>query len=425
MHILALTQVLPYPLDTGSKVRAYYVLRHLARQHEVTLVAFVRPTDTQAAIDHISTFCAAVHTVAIPRSAVRNAFYLAQSLVTGHAFMVTRNWIGAMVAKVEEVARSARFDVIHADQLAMAPYALLAKQRMSGPPPLLVLDQHDAVSLLPARLADHESNLLKRTLLHREARKMGAHEARMCRAFDRVVWVTRADYEAVRRHGESIGSSEFDDTVIPISIDVSGSPLVTRRETLPPRLLFLGGLHYPPNAEGILWFAQQVLPRVLAQMPECKLSIIGKDPPQPVQELARALPAASVEITGYVRELTPYLQRTSVFLVPLLAGSGMRVKILDAWNWGLPVVSTSLGAEGLAARDGENLLLADTPEAFAEAVLRVLRDPDLSRRLIAGGRHTVETTYNWRIAYRAWDQVYGDLASSPHPPAPNPHGGAS
>jgi len=113
-----------------------------------------------------------------------------------------------------------------------------------------------------------------------------------------------------------------------------------------------------------------------------------------------------VEITGYVDDPTPYLVETAVFIVPLHAGGGTRVKILDAWCWGLPVVTTRVGAEGIRARDGENVLLGDTAEAFAQAVVRVLREPELAARLAAGGRRTVEAHYDWRDAYRAWDRVY-------------------
>ncbi len=103
----------------------------------------------------------------------------------------------------------------------------------------------------------------------------------------------------------------------------------------------------------------------------------------------------------------PYLAETTVFIVPLHAGGGMRVKIVDAWCWGLPVVTTTIGAEGIAVQDGENVLLADTPEAFAQAVARVLQEPELAARLAAGGRRTVEICYDWRKVYRAWDEVYG------------------
>ena len=134
------------------------------------------------------------------------------------------------------------------------------------------------------------------------------------------------------------------------------------------------------------------------------LTVLGRDG-------ARALPDAAafprVEVTGYVDDPRPYLAETAVFIVPLLSGAGMRVKILDAWCWGMPIVSTTIGAEGLRAADDENMLLADEPDAFADAVVRLGRDRQAAARLADGGRATVERHYDWRTLYAAWDDVYG------------------
>ena len=116
--------------------------------------------------------------------------------------------------------------------------------------------------------------------------------------------------------------------------------------------------------------------------------------------------AQAVEICGYVADPLAYLAETAVFIVPLHAGGGMRVKIIDAWSWGLPIVSTSIGAEGIHYQDGMNLIIADSAAAFAQAVTRLLREPELAEKLGAAGRQTVETEYDWRQVYGAWDQIY-------------------
>jgi glycosyltransferase involved in cell wall biosynthesis len=117
-------------------------------------------------------------------------------------------------------------------------------------------------------------------------------------------------------------------------------------------------------------------------------------------------PADRVDITGFVANVQPYLEETAVFVVPLLSGAGMRVKILDAWCSALPIVSTTIGAEGIEAKDGEDILLADSPDAFAESTLQVLQSRGLARRLGEAGRATVERSYDWRKVYRAWDSIY-------------------
>jgi glycosyltransferase involved in cell wall biosynthesis len=483
MRILCLTQVLPYPLDAGPKTRAYYTLRYLSQQHEVTLLSFVRPGDTPMAVEHLRTFCQAVYTVPMPRSPARDAWHLLWSLANGTPFLIARDWVTEMANRVSQIANGESriayrksqgifdksFDVVHADQLWMAPYALQARDPRSAiRDPRLVLDQHNAVFQIPRRLAQHETNPLKRALLALEGRKLASYEVEACRRFDHVVWVTEEDREAVnskqctvnskqllmaarmasredesragavgdrpervftgqlalsgRRSAISDQRSAMHDLVIPIGVDPEAQPVIERRPDAH-RVTFLGGLHWPPNAEGVLWFAREVWPRVLQQVPNAVLTVIGKNPPKGLSRIAdrrsriayRNSPFTiyhspftihNAEVTGYVDDPLPYLQETAVFIVPLHAGGGMRVKILDAWCRGLPVVTTRVGAEGIWVCDGENGLLADTPEAFAQAVMRVLREPALAACLAAGGRRTVETHYDWRNVYRAWDAVY-------------------
>lgn len=416
MRVLFLTQVLPYPLDAGPKVRAYYTLRHLAQRYSVSLLTFVRPSDPPGAVEHLRSMCETVETINIRRGRTRDAWHLARSLVGGTPFLIERDRNAEMIQAIHarfssahaSEARSggeAGFDVVHADQLWMAPYGLLAAKAAGGSRrPALVLDQHNAVFQVPGRLARHEVNPLKRALLTREAHKMASFEARICQDFDQVVWVTDEDRVALASAtGSRPESINERSTVIPICVNPSEQPVVTHGSEVR-RVTFLGGLHWPPNAEGARWFVRDIWPHVRVQAPEAVLTIIGKDPPRALARLGSG--SAGVEITGFVPDPTVLLSETAAFIVPLQAGGGMRVKILDAWCRGLPVISTSLGAEGLLARDGENLLLADTPELFARAVVRVLREPTLAARLAEGGRRTVEANYDWRRVYPAWDDVY-------------------
>ncbi len=394
MRILFLTQVLPYPLDAGPKIRAYYVLRHLAHEHQITLVSFVRASDSAEAVAHLAGLCRDVHTVPMPRSRTQDAWFLAGSFMTETPFLVARDKVPEMSRLIQRLVTTHHFDVVHADQLWMAPYALRARESAEREPPQLVLDQHNAVFQIPRRLAESEQNPAKRWLLDLEARKLARYEREICRRFDHVVWVTEEDRAAV-------GVDGVPSSVIPICLDPEAQWPVGRRVEAQ-RVTFLGGLHWPPNAEGIVWFAREVWPSVRARVPRAVLTIIGKDPPAAL----RSVKADGVEVTGYVTDPKPYLQETGAFIVPLHAGGGMRVKILDAWAWELPVVSTRIGAEGICVRDGESALLADTREAFADAVVRVLQNVNLAARLATGGRRMIETDYNWRRVYGVWGEVY-------------------
>jgi polysaccharide biosynthesis protein PslH len=403
MRILFLTQVLPYPLDAGPKTRAYFVLRYLAQKHDVTLVSFVRATDTAAAVDHLRQFCVEVHTVPIVRSMVKDVGYLAQSLVTNQPFIITRDASAAMDQLLSSLLQGGtRFDAVHADQLWMAPYALKV-QKASATPLRTVLDQHNAVFMIFQRLAEGERNPARRAVAALEAKKLARYEVDICTAFDHVVWVTCEDLAAVQRVAPTPGAVK-NDGVIPICVDPQTQTMLTR-VAVPQRVTFLGGLHYPPNAQGLCWFAEHIFPKVRAEAPDAVLTAIGKQPPQALANLG--IPPANLQVTGYVDDPRPYLTETAAFIVPLLAGGGMRVKILDAWSWGLPMVSTSVGAEGIKIAPDENILIADEPDAFAAATVALLADPQLNHRISTAGRRWIEQNYDWHTVYAAWDKVYG------------------
>jgi glycosyltransferase involved in cell wall biosynthesis len=175
-------------------------------------------------------------------------------------------------------------------------------------------------------------------------------------------------------------------------------PPLDRKE--PFRVTFMGGMHWPPNAEGIAWFVEHVWPKVRAAVPSVVLTLIGKKGSLTLSN------SEQVEVLGYVDDPRPILAETAAFIVPLLSGAGMRVKILDAWCWGLPIISTTVGAEGMHALHGENLLLADDDASFADAVISTIQNRQAAKRLADNGRATVESHYDWKKVYTAWDRIY-------------------
>jgi glycosyltransferase involved in cell wall biosynthesis len=338
-------------------------------------------------------FCASVEAVPLARSRVKDVRDGLRSLASATPFLILRDQLAEMHERLRGLVGRRSFDAIHADQLWMAPYAAQRDEV-----PFKVLDQHNAVFKVPERLASNQRNPLLRALLAKEASKLASFERATFDAFDRVVWVSEDDRAAFPANGRPERARH---AVIPIAVDPDEWRPIER--AAPFRVTFLGGAHWPPNAEGIRWFADHVWPTVAEAVPGCVFTVIGRDAPP---RLGPDVHSSRVAVTGYVADPGPLLSETAVFVVPLRTGAGMRVKILDAWCRALPVVSTSIGAEGIRAIDGESLLLGDSDEAFADAVIRVLRDPALARRLSDGGRATVEATYHWRTAYRAWDRVY-------------------
>ena len=433
-NILYLSQLLPYPPDAGAKVRQYLTLRYLAQRHRVTLVSFTRSDDSPAAKKHLETICAAVRTAPMQRSRGRDARYLAGSWLSGESFIIRRDRVKEMTALVRSELDTGGYSAVHADQLWMAQYALLAKGRV----PRLVLDEHNACYQIYERLAEGEKNPVKHIALEREWRALRDYEARACAQFDRVVTVTEEDREILeglvadltpqppspstssgqapstrlRRAQSSRSGQAFQGkwgerpqfSTIPICVDTDAVAAVTPNQGAP-NVLHLGTMFWPPNIEGVLWFAREAWPRVRAEIPEATFTIVGKNPPEAVRRLEGE--GSGIIVTGYVPDPLPYLQQASAFVVPLFSAGGMRVKIVDAWRWGLPIVSTTIGAEGIVYQPGENICIADDADFFAAAVINLLRDGELNARLRQNGRRWVEEKYDWQRVYPAWEQVYG------------------
>lgn len=399
MRILYLSQLIPYPADAGPKVRIFNVLQYLNNAgHELTLVAFCRENDDEAQIDHVRQYCKEVHTVLMRRSRVKDVWYLGSSLLRQRPFLIERDTVAEMHSLVRTLVRQNEFDAVHADQLWMAQYALTAKD--ADPGLTAVLDQHNAVYLIPERLAESADNPVIKPILKQESKNMARFEVDVCQQFDEVVWVTAEDKTAVAKVA-NWAEDKIEGTVIPICVDPQNKPLLERREGAR-RVTFLGGLHWPPNAAGIIWFAKEVWPLVQQAVPEAQLTVMGKDPPEELTQLG----LANLDVTGYVDDVVPYLRETAVFVVPLHAGGGMRVKIVDGWSWGLPIVSTTIGAEGIGYTDGHDLLIADDAQTFAQATIKLLRDPAFSHTLGQNGRETLETHYDWHKIYKDWDDIY-------------------
>ena len=399
MRILVLTQVVPFPPDSGPKVKTLNVLRYLAQRHDVHLVSFARSTKEveQAAV--LRRYCCSVTTVPLRRSRARDATSLARSLITGRPFLVERDDSRAMRAATDALLAQYQIDAVHADQFSMAQFAVDLPVR------LRVLDEHNAVWTIIRRAAQREPWGPWRIAAEVEWRKVRAYEGAMCRRFDRVTVVSPEDQRAL----EGAAGGPFPTEVIPIAVDTTAL-LPEPRGARARHVVSVATMFYPPNAEGVYWFARNIFPAIRQTLPETEFHVVGSRPPTKVKRLAQG--QDGVHVRGYVPDLSSVWPYAGVLVVPVHSGSGMRVKILEAFARGIPVVSTTIGVEGIDARDGEHLLVADDPGQFAAAVIRLLREPATAARLAAAARSLVEERYDWRNALAGLDRVYAPGAAS-------------
>lgn len=420
MRVLFLTQIIPYPPDAGPKVKTWHVLRFLAESgHRITLVSFVRPEE-RPFVDRMREVCEQVHTIPIRRSRLSDLRYWLRSHLTGRPFLIERDDLRAMRATVTGLLEKEQFDLVHADQLTMTQFAPLGRNTTGSlhgtdgeSSPARVFDAHNAVWTIVERMREN-APLPLQPVLGLEARRIKAYEGRIVRTFEHTLAVTEPDRRllaeaaAFAHAGEAGGADTI--RVIPIAVDTRQLPPARRRPGST-NILTLGTLHYPPNADGILWFGTEVFPRILTQMPDVTLTIVGKNPPPSLRALATQHPD-SVEVTGYVPDLDPYMDAAALMVVPVRAGGGMRVRILEAFARAMPVVTTRVGLEGIEARDGEDVLVEDDPAEFAKAVLRVLQDDSLQARLAHNGRRLAESKYDWQVVLEDLHDLY--------PPMPSP-----
>ena len=408
MQILLLTQIIPYPPNAGPRMKTWHVLRYLvSRGHQVTLVSFVRPEEVQH-LPVLADLCQAVHTVPIKRSRLADVVYLLRSQVSKRPFLIERDDLKEMQQLVARLVQSQPFDVVHADQLTMTQFALQAQilaDERGVKRPFTIFDAHNATWTITRRMIDNVPWLLK-PLLYLETERIKRYEARLIAELDHTMVVIDEDQDALLA---GVTQAQADSlrqriTTIPIAVDTAQlRPVPRQPDAL--NIMTLGTLSYPPNADGIRWFLNEVFPLIQQQMPDVTLTIVGKDPPRDFSQAAAAQPD-TIHVTGFVPDLNPYMAAAAVLVVPVRAGSGMRVRLLEAFARAMPTVTTTIGLEGITAEHNRHVLIADDPAHFAEQTVRLLRDKGLQKRLGENGRLLAEQTYDWQIALQKMDAVF-------------------
>lgn len=397
--LLFLSQVLPFPPDGGVQIRTYNVLRLLARSFEVTALCFYRKGlvgSDEAVGASLAELRKLGEVEAFPIPQEHDRLRLVRdhlrSVLTRRAYTVAAYESAAFRARLEELVRTRRFDLVHVDSLDLSAYL----PALPGLPVVCV--HHNVESDLLRRRARAESNPLVRRYLAHQAELLEREERRWCGRVALNVAVSEADR---LRFAELVPGGRF--TVVPNGVDTRAfRPAEGGRHGV----VFVGGYGWYPNRDALEHFADDVLPHLRGSLPEVEVTWVGRAPDAVREEYAAK---HGVRLTGYVEDIRPFVHRAACYVVPLRVGGGTRLKILDAWAMGKAVVSTSVGCEGLDARDGENILVRDDPAEFAEAVRLVLDDEALRSRLGEGARRTAERVYEWDVIGEAMAGEYRAL----------------
>jgi sugar transferase (PEP-CTERM/EpsH1 system associated) len=304
----------------------------------------------------------------------------------------------AFASKVRALMRSGGFDLVVSD------FVLPAVNLPARPPCPSVVFTHNVESEIWRRHAETKTGGLMRSLYRTQYRRMLRFEARALSRFDGVLAVSAADAETLRRLYPDLIQAPIH--VVQTGVDTEFFRPVTTAVT-PKSLVFTGSMDWLPNEDAMLFFYREILPRIREQEPDVSLTIVGRAPTPAVARLAQD---PAITVTGRVDDVRPHLANGAVYIVPLRIGGGTRLKIFEAMAMGKAVVSTAVGAEGLPVRDGEHLLLADAPDAFASAVVRLFRDHDRRRAIETAARSLVVTQYDWAAVATDLDRALTSVA---------------
>lgn len=390
MKILWVKSELLHPIDKGGRIRTYQVLRQLKKDHHVTYLCLSPSTDPQESYEKASEYCHRLITVPWSEPAKGTpAFFvdLAKNLADPLPYVQAKYRSEIMRRHVSRLASQGELDVVISDFLTPSQNVPV------GLPCPTVLFQHNVEQVLWKRLYENQESLPRRAYFYGQFLKMRRFEGQECHRYDAVATVSTNDSDAIRR---LYGLQEVFD--VPTGVDTDYfSPGTAPRDQ--DELVFTGSMDWMPNEDAMLFFGEKILPLIERAVPGVKVTVVGRNPTEKLVALARENKRFS--LTGWVDDVRPFIDRGAVYIVPLRVGGGTRIKIYEAMGMARAVVSTTIGAEGLPVKDGEEIVLADEPQAFADGVVRLLQDRDARGRIEGAARKAVVERFGWDKAAEA------------------------
>ena len=395
MRILWLKTEFLHPVDKGGKIRTYNMLKELKREHHITYLTLDDGAATATARASADEYCHEL--VSIPhrqREKFTPGFYaeLGLNLISPQPYAIKKYESATMRREVTERARTGAFDVLICDFLAPA---LNVPSNLPCP---AVLFQHNVEAMIWKRHYEVQTNPVKKLYLYQQWRKMRRFEGSMCRNFDSVIAVSREDSEMME---QEYGVDKVFD--VPTGVDIDFFRPTGQEKREPNNLVFTGSMDWLPNEDAIRYFTERILPIIRRSVPDVSLTVVGRNPYPSLLELSKQQP--SIRVTGRVDDVRPYMEKAAAYVVPLRIGGGTRLKIYEAMAMEKPVISTSIGAEGLPLRDGAELLLADTAESFAAAVVKALSNPSLAASLERQAAAYVRENFSWATVARSFAEI--------------------
>jgi len=395
LNILVLLNQLLYPPDAGGKIRSSKTFEYLkAAGHHLTVVSFIRPREGEVEKELMMACCDRLITVPwkeTPKFTAKFYAELAVNLLSPYPYIVKKYHRREMESALLQELRQSKYDLLLCDFLQPS----LNLRRVSFSP--MVLFQHNVETQIRERHYKKARNPLTQFYLYTQYRKLRRYEGETCARFAHNIMVSEEDKALMLTMFGLENTS-----AIPTGVDLEYFIPDPGKE-IPGRCVFTGSMDWLPNEDAVAFWADEIAQLVKSRVPQAQLYVVGRRPTKRVRALAER--DRSILVTGDVPDIRPYCHEAEVYVIPLRIGGGTRIKIFEAMAMGKAIVSTFVGAEGLPVTDGENILLADSPTDFAEAVVRVLNDSQLRQHLGTSARRLVEERYGWDAAGRAFEDV--------------------
>ena len=400
MRIFFVCQRVPFPPDRGDKIATFNEIRHLSKQHEVHVFCLGDGAADLENIPGLRTYTKSV--TAVPVSGLESKLRSLKALMDGQPLSVAAFSEAALHQAIIEKYDELRPDLIIVYSCNVAQYA----EHFAGVP--RIMQFHDLDSLKWAQYAKHSSFPLK-WIYRIEAKRLLAYERRIARRFAHALVCTAGERRDFERLFPGIAVSLVGNGV---DLDYFRSLGEVKR---PRSMVFTGVMDYLPNIDAVLWFCDEILPVVQAQVPEATLTICGNRPTTAVRRLAQR---HGVAVTGWVPDTRPYLDSAEIFVAPLRLARGIQNKLLEALAMGLPCVASTAAWNGTVVPKGAGILVTDDSEEFAGQVVRLLRDDTLRAEMAGKARAVAEAKYRWDGQMASLDQVIARVTAwPPHRPS--------
>ncbi len=401
VNILWVKTELLHPVNRGGRIRTYHMLRALKADHRVTYLALDDGSAAPDALERADEYCHEIERVSFTTTSKESLWLYAdllRNVFSPLPYAIAKYASPALRRRIWTRAASGVHDVLVCDFLSPSQNV---PRGLSIP---AVLFQHNVEAAIWERHTQVARGWLRRRYFAEQWRRVRRFEHRECHRFDHVIAVSGADADTFR---QAYGVTRV--SAVPTGVDTAYFAPLASRPRAPHGLVFTGSMDWMPNQDAIEYFASAILPRVQRAVPEATLAVVGRHPTARVERLVRVTPG--IDLVGSVPDVRPHMARAAVFVVPIRVGGGTRLKIFEAMEMGLPVVTTTIGAEGLPLRHGEHALFADTPDAFADAVIGLLRSPEEAQALADRGTRYVRTHFSWTTAAQRFAEICADVVA--------------